>query len=82
MERQKQVLKAFNNDKDLILSKSDIKQISGIGYYRNTDKHLGDVLSRMVKNGSLIRVKRGYFQLGQYKKRNTQINNPNQSSLF
>lgn len=60
MDRQKQILNVFS--KDEILSKSEIKEKSGISYYCNTDKHLGDVLSRMVNNGLLERVKKGYFK--------------------
>lgn len=54
MDRQKQILKVFDSDKDLILSKSEIKEKGSISYYHNTDKHLGETLSRMVKNGSFI----------------------------
>lgn len=64
MERQKQILKAFENDKFLVLSKQEIKTKARIGYYHNTDKHLGDTLSRMVKNGSLIRLSKGKYKLG------------------
>lgn len=60
MDRQKEVLNAFKEGE--VLSKNQIKERSGISYYYNTDKHLGDVLSRMVKNGLLIRIKKGYYQ--------------------
>lgn len=33
------------------------------GYYHNGNKHLGDVLSRMVKSGMIERVKKGTFRL-------------------
>ena len=61
MERQVEVLKVFI-DTEEVLSKKQIKEMTGISYYYNTDKHLGDVLSRMVKNGLLIRVRKGYFK--------------------
>ena len=34
-----------------------------IPFYINTDKHVGDILSRMVKSGMLIRVKIGVYKL-------------------
>jgi len=63
MDRQKQVLTAFNGDFDITLSKQEIITLAKIGYYHNTDKHAGDVLSRMVNNGTLERPKRGHFKL-------------------
>ena len=60
MERQSQILKVF--EKDQVLSKQEIKDKSGIRYYYNTDKHLGDVLTRMVNNRLLERVKKGYYK--------------------
>ena len=32
------------------------------GYYANGHKHLGEVLSRMVKNGMIERVQKGVFR--------------------
>lgn len=61
MERQKQILEVFNDTQE-ILSKKAIKEKTGISYYYNTDKHLGDILGRMVNNGLLERVKKGYFK--------------------
>jgi len=34
-----------------------------IPFYINTEKHVGDILSRMVKSGMLIRVKLGVYKL-------------------
>ena len=80
MDRQKEILKVFNSDTSIILSKQDIKTKGGISYYHNTDKHLGDTLTRMVKNGSLIRVSRGNYKLGSGNKMVVQPKN--QTSLF
>lgn len=33
------------------------------GYYHNWEKHLGDVLARMVKNNKIERVKKGIYQI-------------------
>lgn len=42
------------------------RAISLIGnfYYCNASKHVGDVLTRMVKSGLLRRVKRGRYAIG------------------
>ena len=37
-------------------------------YYCNGDKHIGDILSRMVNAGLLKRVKNGVFEIGDGKK--------------
>lgn len=78
--RQIQILKTFKENKDIILSKSEIKKLSGISYYNNTDKYLGDCLSRMVKNGMLKRISKGKYKLGSGNKRITQPKN--QTKLF
>jgi len=64
MDRQKEILQVFNMDFDLVLTKKEIIENGKIGYYHNTQKHVGEVLSRMVKNGSLKRVKKGSYSLG------------------
>tara|TARA_R100000781_G_scaffold113591_1_gene82413 strand:+ start:13414 stop:13674 length:261 start_codon:yes stop_codon:yes gene_type:complete len=61
MERQVEILKVFK-DTEEVLSKKEIKERSGISYYYNTDKHLGDILSRMVNNGLLVRPKKGHYK--------------------
>jgi len=84
MNRQRKIIEVFNNDRDKILSKKDIIQLSGIDYYHNTEKHVGNVLSRMVRNGLICRVKKGYYKLGLLKRKikNDDIDNPNQTELF
>jgi hypothetical protein len=64
MERQKQILEVFKGDTKLILRKSEIKVRGNIDYFNNTDKYLGETLTRMVKNGSLIRISIGNYKLG------------------
>ena len=63
-ERQKQVLSLFGGDKELVIKKSDMIHKHGIRYYHNTQKHLGDVLTRLINNGMLKRTKIGYYKLG------------------
>jgi len=83
MERQKEILEVFNNNTEIILSKRKIKELGNISYYYNTDKHLGETLSRMVKNNNLIRVSRGNFKLGSGKPMGKLIIQPkNQTKLF
>lgn len=43
--------------------KKELNSLVSFGYYHNGDKHFGDVLSRMVKNGSLIRLSKGVYKI-------------------
>lgn len=83
MERQKQILKVFNGDCEKILTKQEIIELAGISYYCSTSKNAGNTLSRMVNNGSLIRVSKGKFKLGKgkYKVLKDEVP-PNQTKLF
>ena len=63
MNRQAEILETFP-DKETILSKKEIIERGQIRYYYNTEKHVGHTLSRMVKNGLLVRVKKGYYKRG------------------
>ena len=74
MTNRQLIIKAFSGDYEKELTKKQIKEITGISYYHNTDKHLGDVLSRMVKSKILKRVKKGVYSL--YSSSN-QISNQN-----
>jgi hypothetical protein len=49
-------------------------------YYHNHEKYVSEILGRMVKNGSLVRVKPGLFELGTRKHSEPII--VNQSKLF
>ena len=51
-------------------------------YYCNGEKHVGDRLSRMVKAGLLIRVKKGVFKPGLGKKHRPKPVPENQQNLF
>ncbi len=85
MDRQKQILAVFDNDKELILKKSEIIKLGKITYYHSTEKHAGATLSRMVNNGLLIRVKQGYFKLGsriKTKRAGDIVEDKNQTKLF
>lgn len=82
MDRRKDVLKFFNGDRTKEYTKAEIIKGAGLYYYYNGDKHAGDVLSRMVKSGLLIRVKKGLFKLGSGNKPNKELINPNQTNIF
>jgi len=51
-------------------------------YYANGRKHVGDVLSRMVKRNVLTRVKNGHFVLRNLVPVKQDIIVPNQINLF
>lgn len=82
MDRQKEVLVCFNGDRDIQLTKQEIIEKAGLHYYHNTDKHAGDVLSRMVKSGLLVRVKKGVFRLGSPVKKAPIVIDKNQTSIL
>lgn len=65
-----------------ITKKQAVEAIGG-RYFCNAEKHVGDVLSRMVNRRILARIKPGYFKLiGTGKNGRPMENNPNQSNLF
>lgn len=82
MERFKDVLKFINGDKTSEFTKKEIMEGAGLNYYHNSSKHAGDVLSRMVKSGLLIRVRKGVFKLGNGRRKQPAIVNPNQMNLI
>lgn len=49
-------------------------------YYHNHEKYISEILGRMVKNGSLNRVKNGLYELGSGKKSDYVVTN--QPNLF
>lgn len=75
LEIQKFLLSVDQADKATIY-----KNVS-FGYYHNWEKHLGQLLSKMVKNGLVERVKPGVFRhkrMGVHK----EWTDPNQKALF
>lgn len=82
MDRRKDVLKFFNGDKTKEFTKAEIIKGAGLYYYHNGEKHAGDVLSRLVKSGLLIRVRKGVFKLGSLEKKKKEVVNHNQTSLI
>jgi len=62
------------------ITKKDAVRLIGQDYYSHAEKYVGDVLSRMVDAGFLVRVKPGTFKLGKVGKAEKADNN--QTELF
>lgn len=60
---QKEIIDFARNNGNEITKKQAVDLIGG-AYYCNASKHVGDVLSRMVKANFLIRIKPGEFKVG------------------
>ena len=63
-------------------TKKDIYTNVKFGYYHNWQKHLGDVLTRMVRNGTIERVKRGVYQFKRNKPVKDSVFYQSQPNLF
>lgn len=61
-DKQRKVLDYCQSHEGKITKKEAMTLINT--YYANGKKHVGDVLSRMVKAGLLIREKPGHFKMG------------------
>lgn len=58
---------------------SEIYDHCNVNYYANASKHFGALLSRMVKNGQLERVKNGVFRIAEKKPK---VQEENQNELL
>lgn len=83
MDKQKEILNYLNT-----VENADLEMIYknvSFSYYCNYKKHLGSILSTMVKNNKVERIKKGLFKiksgLNNYKKNNL-IEDINQTKLF
>ena len=61
MDRQKEVAKYLIEHGES--KKSDIYDAMKFGYFCNASKHFGELLGRMVKNGSIERVSKGVYRI-------------------
>ena len=77
-KRQKIIEFAYNNKQ---ITKRQAVELVGRDYYCNAGKYVGEILSRLVNSGSLIRVKNGVFELGAGKIREQSVPE-NQLNLF
>lgn len=63
MEKRKQILAAFAADPDKVLTSQQIySSVDTHEFYRPS--HLSKIITRMVKSGHLVRVKKGLYKLG------------------
>lgn len=61
--KQKKVLSFINESESKQITKKEAMQLID-DHYCNGEKHVGETLSRMVKSGLLVRVKKGVFKTG------------------
>lgn len=80
-ENQKKIISFCENNNGKITKK---EACNIIRYYHNTQKHVGDILSRMVNMGYLKRIKRGSFEIQDLntKKQDKKCNDINQLNFF
>lgn len=64
------------------ITKKKAVELTGHFYFCNEEKHVGDILSRMVNSGKLERIKNGLFKLGKGSKSIKEQSIGNQSELF
>lgn len=62
MNKQAEVERYLSNAEDYTAKLSEILIGVPFGYYHNGPKHLGAMMSRMVKNGSVTRIKKGVYE--------------------
>lgn len=81
MEKQKEILDFLSKVPQATLN--DIYTNVSFSYYCNANKHLGDMMSRLVNSGKVERLKKGTFKFVSFvgKKKQSE-NNENQTSLF
>lgn len=73
----------FANSNNGKINKDQAVELIGKFYYCNERKHVGDVLSRMVKNNLLKRIKNGFYEINQNKQQTVKgIINPDQLNLL
>lgn len=64
-DNQKQVLNIARENGGIVTKKALVERFR---YYNNGEKYVGEILSRMVKQGLLIRDSPGVFKIGPGKK--------------
>lgn len=64
MKNFSKILAYMRGCPDHTATKKELVAKFGGVYYCNGDKHLGAVLSRMVRSGHLVRIKPGVYKVG------------------
>ena len=79
-DNQKAIInKAKENDGQI--TKKEAVELIGGNYYCNAGKHVGDVLTRMVKSGLLERIKIGVYKTSSKGKKEKESEDANQVKL-
>lgn len=79
-QQQRNILRAAAANGGTI-TKREVADMSG-SYFCNADKHLGAILSRMVKSGLLKRIRPGVFEIGSGKKSVSVTQETKEPTLF
>lgn len=82
--KRDEILRMAASNPDRTISKREINEALSGYYYFNGDKHLGNIVSRLVSSGHLIRIKRGVYKLADKASVNSSSKpvNKNQLNLF
>lgn len=83
-KKQSQILKYLRSKENHTATLQEILYNAGVNtYYCNGEKHIGTILSNMVKHRQLTRIKKGTYKIFDYKEyiKEYKINN-NNNELF
>lgn len=79
-EKQEKIIK-FIRDNKSITKKQAVEMLDDY-YFHNAEKYVGEILSNMVKQRYIKRVKNGLFELGSLSNQLPGINDKDQINLF
>jgi hypothetical protein len=81
MNKQTEILRLLKGKKEA--SFQFIVDNAPFGYYRNAKHYIGQILTTMVRNGKIERVRRGFYKyLKDIPDKKTPFIDKNQKSLF
>lgn len=81
-QQQKQIIRAAQ-ERGGRITKKEVVEMFGGNYYCNAAFHVGNILSRMVNAGLLVREKPGIFVIGSGKEKQVRSEViENQTTLF
>jgi len=78
--KQQKIINFINKSQDKQITKKQAIELVD-DYYYNASKYVGEILSNMVKSGTLERIKNGVFKIGKGKGQKIFIVE-NQNKLF